>query len=562
MAQGPILIFDKSTIQTLTVDESVLLDNFYMSNITPVFFAECLADLEREMGRMKGTPESLVGALANRTPDSQACGNVFHMRILEGELSGQLDLSQVRFRPVRDRGQPVMTGDSKGILFHASDEEEAVRRWAERDFLGVERQLAKQWRRVIDRIDLSAMSANVLRFIGPWRKPTSLEDAKHLTDTIIDCMDQEWLLRFGLLTLGLPEVTDFVVKRWITDRRKPLRSYLPYFVHILSINIFFALVLPTELLRNVKPSHQVDLAYLYYLPFCTIFTSRDNFHVQVAPLFMDPFQTFVHGDDLKQDLGRLHEMYQRLPQEELDKGLIGFADRPPEDTSFLTTRLWDKYLPKWREAHHAYTDLPQNILDAIDQMSRRVSAATPTNPSGDYDVDKVDFVTISKKISPKKGGYLRFAKETILKMYEAEDRKALDVEAKEEGSFHEAGTAFETLCEKLSRLSEDPKCSRIVVFLLVNKLDQAGKKVVVDGMAKAEARPIEIHVFDEETRAFVKRVFDSAPVLSILVLWTRYGAGKLGILRLKPLPEDRSTKVEYEEWEGKAIAAYLRLYNL
>ena len=147
-------------------------------------------------------------------------------------------------------------------------------------------------------------------------------------------------------------------------------------------------------------------------------------------------------------------------------------------------------------------------------------------------------------------------------MHEVEDRKALDVEAKEEGSFHEAGTAFETLCEKLSRLSEDPKCSRIVVFLLVNKLDQAGKKVVVDGMAKAEARPIEIHVFDEETRAFVKRVFDSAPVLSILVLWTRYGAGKLGILRLKPLPEDRSTKVEYEEWEGKAIAAYLRLYNL
>jgi hypothetical protein len=45
MAQEPILIFDKSTIQTLTVDGSVLLDNFYMSNITPVLFAECLAVL-------------------------------------------------------------------------------------------------------------------------------------------------------------------------------------------------------------------------------------------------------------------------------------------------------------------------------------------------------------------------------------------------------------------------------------------------------------------------------------------------------------------------------------
>src|ERR1700679_670843 len=118
MAEGPILIFDKSTIQTLTVDESVLLDNFYMSNITPVFFAECLADLERDMGRMKGTPESLVGALATRTPDEQAVGNVFHTHLLEGELIGKFDLKQVRYRPVRPRGQAVVTGDSKGVLFH------------------------------------------------------------------------------------------------------------------------------------------------------------------------------------------------------------------------------------------------------------------------------------------------------------------------------------------------------------------------------------------------------------------------------------------------------------
>jgi hypothetical protein len=167
MPQGPTLIFDKSTIQSLTVDESVLLDNFYMSNITPVFFVECLADLERGMGSMKGTPESLVGALATKTPDAQACGNVFHMRILEGELMGKFDLARVQFRPLRDRGQHVMTGDSKGILFRVSEEEEAVRRWTERDFLDLERQIAKRWRRMIDSIDLAAMSATSCRVWVP-----------------------------------------------------------------------------------------------------------------------------------------------------------------------------------------------------------------------------------------------------------------------------------------------------------------------------------------------------------------------------------------------------------
>ena len=562
MVQGPVLIFDKSTIQTLTVDESVLLDNFYMSNILPVFFAECLADLERDMRRLKskGSAESLVGALAIRTPDAQACGNIFHLRLLEGELMGKFDLLQTHFRPIRARGQPVMTEGSKGVLFRASDEEDAVRRWAELDFLGLERKIAKQWREMIERIDLNALSANTLTALGPWRKPTSLKDAKVLTDTIMDNLDQEWLLRFGLGVLGLPEVTEFVIQRWIGDRRKPLRGYLPYFTHMLSINIFFALVLPTTLLSKVKASHAIDLAYLYYLPFCTVFTSCDNFHVQVAPLFLQPFQTFVHGDELKHDLARLHEMYQQLPEAELDKGLIGFADCPPQDTSFLTTRLWDQYLPRWREPHPTLSDLSPEMLEAISQMGKEMTGATPVH--GEHDVDKLDFVTVAKKVSVKKGSYLRFAKETILKLHEDGELETRE-EKKEEVTVHAAGTAFTALSENLVRINEDPKSSKLEVYLLSNKLDENGQKVMNDGMAAAEIRPIGINVFDEETRAFLKQQFDKAPVISVLVLWTRYGAGKLGILRMKPTDNGATFDGDdYEAWEGKAISAYLHRHNL
>ena len=562
MAQGPVIIFDKSTIQTLTVDESVLLDNFYTSNIVPVFFAECLADLERNMrlAKSKGSPESLVGALATRTPDSQACGNVFHTRLLEGELMGKFDLSQVHFRPLRNRGEPVMTGDSKGILFRESEEEDAVRRWADRDFLDLERQIAKQWRRMIQRIDLNAMSENVLTSIGPWRKPTSLEDAKFLTDTIVDCIDPELLLRLGLRTVNLAVETDWIVNRWITDRRKPLRTYLPYFVHVLSINIFFALVLPTNLLSKVKPCHAIDLAYLYYLPFCTVFTSRDNFHVQVATLFMDTFQTFVHGDELKEDLRRLHETYQRLSQEELDKGLIGFADCPPQDTSFLTTRLWDKYLPKWREPRQSFTDLPNDILQAIDQMAKKVMGASPTEAHCELNVDKLDFVTVSKRVSPKKGSYLRFSKESILKIHEDEQSKDRESESIQ---VHEPGTAFASLSGKLAEISHDPKCSNLEVYFLSNKLVQNGNKVVEDGMWDAEICSFAVRVFNQETQKALRQEFDRSLVISILALWTRYGAGKLGILRLKPAPEDSAQVADkYEDWEGRAIAAYLHRHNL
>ena len=99
MAQGPILIFDKSSLESLNLDEAVLLDNFYMSNITPLFFVECLADLEKAI-KSRSTPEQLVGSLATRTPEAQACANIHHQTILQGELTRHFDLTTGLERPL------------------------------------------------------------------------------------------------------------------------------------------------------------------------------------------------------------------------------------------------------------------------------------------------------------------------------------------------------------------------------------------------------------------------------------------------------------------------------
>src|ERR1700685_45520 len=104
---------------------------------------------------------------------------------------------------------------------------------------------------------------------------------------------------------------------------------------MLRIIIFFCFLLPPQLWSNVKPSHQIDLAYLYYLPFCSVFTSKDNFHVQVAQFFLAPSQTFINGIELKEDLKRLHEIYSQLPPEERKRGLYKFAPHPPDDDTFL-----------------------------------------------------------------------------------------------------------------------------------------------------------------------------------------------------------------------------------
>jgi len=214
-------------------------------------------------------------------------------------------------------GKHVQLGDKKGVVFERSPEAEAVSRWGKREFLGLERNIAKQWRRALTSIDLDAMVKHVMSELGHWRKPKSLTDAKQMAESIIDNMDPEWLIAFGLNLLGAPETIEYVLSDWTRRRRPPIREHLPYFVLMLTINIFFCLVLPTQLLRNVKASHKIDLAYLYYLPFCSVFTSKDNFHAEIVPLFLMPQQSFVNGIELKEDLTKLVAYYESLPEDVL-----------------------------------------------------------------------------------------------------------------------------------------------------------------------------------------------------------------------------------------------------
>ncbi|WP_041598299.1 hypothetical protein [Granulicella tundricola] len=109
------------------------------------------------------------------------------------------------------------------------------------------------------------------------------------------------------------------------------------------MDLTFFLATAAGLVRDAdRPSNKVDIAYLYYLPFCTVFTSKDRLHKNLAPLFLHSMQNFISGDEMKADLARLNARYSALPKETKLKGMMNFASEPPDDESFLTTRMWDK----------------------------------------------------------------------------------------------------------------------------------------------------------------------------------------------------------------------------
>jgi len=74
---GPSLLFDKSFLQSLSVDEAAMLDQLYQCIITPIFYVETLADIAKAPDDRR-PPEKVVGGLAERTPVCHSAVNADH----------------------------------------------------------------------------------------------------------------------------------------------------------------------------------------------------------------------------------------------------------------------------------------------------------------------------------------------------------------------------------------------------------------------------------------------------------------------------------------------------
>lgn len=412
---GPILIFDKSVLESLNPDEAMWLDNFFLCNITPLFFAETLADLEKEV-RAGRTPDQVVGSLAYKTPDSSSKCNVYHRTLLVGELLGNEEVEMTYGRPIISGGRMVKLGGETGVIFQQSPEEEAFKRWQNREFLDLERFLAKKWRSNLSSINLKD-SRDIFSLFLLDSKPKNFLELKKLIDFYIDGPNQEAILLFGLSLLGVPEQSQkLVFSRWSQVGRPTVRKFAPYFAHVFSVDLFFYTAIAADLIGHDRPSNRIDIAYLYYLPFCMVFTSNDKLHISIVPLFLRDNQTFITGTELKVDLAGLDEHYNALPDEIKERGVVSFASYPPLDSKFLVTRLWDKHMsPTWRKNPVDFKPQPNSKLsnELLEKIRRITEEGEPVPDSDRVSSDKTDHMIIERKVYGQKGKWKRFPPEVL-----------------------------------------------------------------------------------------------------------------------------------------------------
>jgi hypothetical protein len=407
---GPITLFDKSFLQMLNTDEAVWFDRFFYPVICPLFYIETLADLWKTPREGK-TAEEEVGIIASKTPEMHGGPCHFHRELYIQDLlgnhvplSGQIPMAGMR-RVVRD--------GKEGAIAEVTAEAKAFYRWQDGRFYEVERLHGRRWREDLERTDLSVLEKSMKQIGISSKSCKSLDSALKLADQLVLGLSKT-PARFDAMLemLAVPHDMRLHIKgRWKSKGRPILKSFSPYAAHVLRVELFFRVALGANLIASTRASHKVDMAYLFYLPFCTLFTSSDKLHRQCAPLFMRANQRFVWGLDLKSDLNALNTHYAGLSDEVKQQGIFKFATHLPFESNGLIRQLFESFAPRCLIA--PTTRMQQSgegkAAKEIWAQAEAWNAAPTAAEESDRPIEELESLIIKRSVRKNRGSWIQIA---------------------------------------------------------------------------------------------------------------------------------------------------------
>ena len=402
---GPISLFDKSFLQSLSLDEAVWFDRFFMPVICPIFYVETLANLTK--APIKRTVEAEVRIIAEKTPELSGSPCIFHQQLATNNLFG-CDVPMDGRIP-RPGGKYVTGGGQTGIVYDESPEMKAYSRWQNEQFLEVERWFAAGWRSALEDTDLTEIAGDLRKLGVDEKSCRSLQQAKEMAQAIVDGSSNPFeRLEMAVRFFNIPQqYHPTLIRRWEGSKQPALSAFAPYAAYVLTVEIFFHISIAAKLISTERPSNRTDIAYLFYLPFCMMFISNDKLHRRTANLFLRSDQEFVWGSDLKDDLKQLNTYYLALPNEERDQGVLRISSHPPVEGEFLTTALWRKLMSDktFSERDHADEMNPEKSRELLEQLRGFTEGETIS----DSQIPKTDgelvAMSIKRKIRRKKGSW-------------------------------------------------------------------------------------------------------------------------------------------------------------
>lgn len=405
---GPISLFDKSFLQSLSLDESVWFSHFFMPVVCPLFYVETLADLEKAV-REGRTPEREVGIIADKFPDLGGVPTVHHATLALHELLGHTVVMDGR--PHRPGGKVVVRNGKRGMIYDESPEALAFSRWQHGDFLEVERRMAKGWRADLQSIDLKGMAASLRELGIDASTCRSLEQAHMLASAAVDSREKPFAtIALVMHLLNVPrQFQQAIFERWKNNSYRSIRQHAPYVAHLLTVELFFQFALAAHLIGTERASNKVDIAYLNYLPFCMMFVSSDELHRRCAPLFLRRNQKFVWGPDLKLGLTQTNKHFAALPDSTKERGIMAFANAPPEGS--IVRDLRSHFLRPGYDDREPSPPQESGAGRKVLSDLKEWKSAPRTSDESIPTEEELEMMTIERQVRRKKGSWWQVPKD-------------------------------------------------------------------------------------------------------------------------------------------------------
>lgn len=355
---GPTIIFDKSAIQGLGQKALAEVGRYFYTVVPHVLLMETLADLSLKPDDLPAAQKK-VADIANKVFPRQSIANEhYHTMCLHNLLGERVPMTR---RPAVSGAKPVVATDgSKGMVIDVQPEHDAVLRWQSGQFNSDDMRFAIEWRKAAKGANLQEMKQALP---SPPIKLKSADEVRDFVDTLLAQSElQEPILAWFLSMMKFDQTRQQkILSRWNFDVTRMLVSFAPYSYHCLRVQLIYY----SGMLQGIfgtRSSNIVDLEYLYYMPFASVFSSGDKLHHQLAPLILDEDQSFVPSAELNKTLKELATERESDP------------DVNPSGNSIIQL-LWQKHLnrdaiipkqaPISQEQCDAIMEQMRPIMDAL-----------------------------------------------------------------------------------------------------------------------------------------------------------------------------------------------------
>lgn len=297
---GPTILLDKSAFQALSSTEMHTVTKYFQWNRVDILLHEIICNFLK-----KSKPEALRNKASILADKFSLINSVHNMNYIE------LCIANLHGHDVLMDGRPIVKPTSISALDNGQrtafiDETqfgEMIHRWQRGEFNVQDKELANSWKEIKDNSKaddcLKVMEAN--RIIIPTAKSIN-ELMSVVNEYLRNPKMQDVFLDIFLSYQIVNPAEKKIIQKKLRQSRYSLPKIAPYAFYCLKVFVLFFGAYKFDLLPEKKADDQIDLEYLFYLPFCNVFSSNDRFHGSLAPALLRKDQHFLSGEDLKKGI--------------------------------------------------------------------------------------------------------------------------------------------------------------------------------------------------------------------------------------------------------------------